>query len=281
MTEPLRRARAAMSAGDWPTCFAHLRTAAAAEDGSSAQALHLLGAMHHGATGDPRVALDVDASARAYAGCLQMLLRDASRAGAPRASASPLFFDATHACKAAVTEREVPPDSEAWAAVCAALRAVSTACDAGTGVGAADFDAAVVAWFGLAQAAFSTGDRAAAARRYRRALAVAARGGSAANTHARGCAEGSASNLAVLEAPPGAAKAAANAAVCAGEDASRVDVRTYDVRTLPACAACGATPLALKKCGGTCGGAARYCDAVCYAAHVKQHMRESGCKKVK
>lgn len=39
----------------------------------------------------------------------------------------------------------------------------------------------------------------------------------------------------------------------------------------PACHACGARPLRLRKCTGKCGGAAQYCDEACQRSHWKAH----------
>jgi hypothetical protein len=263
-----------LASDNYRLCLEALERSTRATDGSAPQAFHMLGAIHHGASGNPRIPVDLDASAHAYASCVTALLR------APSPAASPLFFDAVHACKAAVTEREVAAHGAAWLAVCAALKAAAAACDACAARGEADV--AVVAHFGLAQAAYNLGERERAARRYRRALRAAAKDAPCTDARARECAAGAAENLAVLEAATPEARALANAVVMqAGPQ--RVDFVELPADTpavaRPACTGCGATPLALKKCAGTCGGAARYCGAACYAAHVRQHMRDAGCKK--
>jgi hypothetical protein len=301
MSAALARAQAALQARNYREALTQLRvasSAAASEPAAAAQAFHVLGALHHGAAPDAALPLDEAASAAAYAGCVTALLSLASlRATLTHA----LFFDAVHACKSALAYEEVPPGSDAFLAVNAALKRTVASCEhAATDNPDATkaLDATVISCFGIGVGAFAARDRQRAARYYRRLLTVveraAAHGVRCGDPRACECAPTAALNLAVLEASMLQEHAAANAAVRA--DSSQCSVATTLAAVTddgaepqmvssvqrPACAACGAKPLApLRACGGTCGGAARYCGADCYAGHVRQHMRDSGCKKRK
>jgi hypothetical protein len=44
----------------------------------------------------------------------------------------------------------------------------------------------------------------------------------------------------------------------------------------PPCSACSRTPARLRRCGGSCGGAAKYCDEACAKADWPRHKRECG-----
>jgi hypothetical protein len=63
----------------------------------------------------------------------------------------------------------------------------------------------------------------------------------------------------------------------------RISSTHYDHDLLPverpACAGCGATPLRLLPCSGTCGGKERFCDAACFARSWKEHRERCGCRK--
>jgi hypothetical protein len=305
MSAALARAHAALQARDYRGALAQLRAASSATasaPAAAAQAYHMLGALHHGAAPDAALPLDVAASATAYAGCVTALLSLPSLSSTLK---HPMFFDAVHACKGVLSHEEVPPGCDAFLAVNAALKRAVAACEKAVVAddavdAAAALDVFVVACFGIALGAFTMRERPRAARYYRRALAVtqraAARGVRCGDVRARESAASAARNLAVLEASTLEEHVAANAEVCAATDPScrssaemLVSVSADDASPpvllsavpRPACDACGATPLALRACGGTCGGAARYCGAACYAGHVRQHMRDTGCKKRK
>lgn len=285
MAAALARASQALSRGDFPAAVVAFNEAAASRDARIAvPAWHSLGALHHGASGDARVPLDVRASASAYAKCVQALIADPAQAR--QQELLKLFVDAVHACGMALTE-ELPLDSAESEAALAALKAVCRACD-GDAPKIPSAEAAVFGWFGRAQLAFEhRSDRSEAARCQRHTVAAGLRLKPGCDPRAREEADTARRNLAVLEARSDLERERANREVRAAvPDTTRLftAVRTSDtVAPVPrdCCAACGASPLVLKKCGGSCGGAVRYCGAACFAAHVRQHMSESGCKKRK
>jgi len=68
-----------------------------------------------------------------------------------------------------------------------------------------------------------------------------------------------------------------------GFDARRISTNAYthDIPAIgrPVCAGCGATPLKLKSCTGTCKGAGKFCSADCFARSWKEHRKTTGCRK--
>ena len=177
---------------------------------------------------------------------------------------------------------------DANAALVNAFRAVVVLCDASTEPTKAS--AAVVAHFALGSLALVTTHPAArnhehAARHFRSALAAAQRVGTLPEEEARELVKAAALNLAPLEAetPEERERRNSEQLTRVREDAGGHLRFLAHVSTTerPACSACGKQPLTLKRCTGTCGGAVRYCDATCFASHIRQHMRESGCKKRK
>ena len=261
-----------------------LAQAAASPDAATAAlAQHNLGSMHHGSSRDLRVPLDLDASAREYAACVHTLLGNPAVAAANAV----VLADAVHACACAVVEDELPFESEGAQCALGALTAACSACDGGAPK-VVNADVAVMAWFGRAQAATQRrADREKAARCYRRAVAAGTRLAVNCDARARHNAAVAARNLAVLEARTSEELAAADAAVVAdAENLSQLYVTSSaGGAAVPVdrgrCASCGAAPLVLKRCGGTCGGRVKYCGAACYAAHVREHMQRDGCRKVK
>lgn len=145
-------------------------------------------------------------------------------------------------------------------------------------------EAVAIANLGLSSVALMEGDRETAARRLRRGAAAGAKMPPSGNLyeHARGAARTCAENLAVLEAMSPEEKAAHCIAMNVRNAPGRVDRYSYDhdVEPVPrpACDACGATPLTLLKCGGSCGGVARYCTKECGQRNWKAHKAATGCR---
>ena len=228
---------------------------------------------------------DCDAGAFASARCCRLLLRIAAQGGAA-AGSQPTLLDAVHECNLilAVPDRVVALDSDAAAEVRDVLRAVIAACEKSPDV--ADVAATVVAHYTLATAAVEATppDDERAARHLRRALAVAQRVGSFPDERSRKVLTAVAHNLAQLEATTREELQLIDASYQRQLEGSNPLFHVREkvmLQPRPACSACGKTPLTTKACGGTCGGQARFCDAACFAAGIRQHMRESGCKKRK
>jgi hypothetical protein len=284
MAAALLRASKALGRGDGRAAvLAFTEAAASRETRIAAQASHDLGAMYRGAGGDARVPLDVRASARAYARCVLLLAGDPAVA---RQRYLAIFVDAVHACCVALT-KELPPDSPEVGQVLAALKATCRACG-GDAPQISSADAAVFAWSHRSLTAFVHGDLEEAARCLRHTIAEGLQLRPGCDPRARGYADSARRNLAALEARSDEERLRASQDLNASTaypsrvfTAVTADGTPRPPVTVPRerCAACGASPLVLKKCGGSCGGAVCYCDAVCHAAHVREHMRESGCKK--
>ena len=217
-------------------------------------------------------------------GCTTLLR--ANGGGAPPAARCELFISTVSACRNAVAHDYAEPDTDAWSAVINALRAVVTACEKSSE--AAQAAAAVHALSGLNEVATTNADYTQAARHLRRLLAVAERAGPFSDAFMSDLVATSRMNLAVLEAQTPEelqlARQQQHEHLASSNSFEMADIPSEEPLLgveRPACSACGAQPLTLKLCGGTCGGAVRYCDAACHAAHIRQHMRESGCKKRK
>ena len=153
------------------------------------------------------------------------------------------------------------------------------------------------AYFSLGVDAFQRRDREEAARRYRQVLnAFEASGGAAVNTSkiAVECVDGATANLRVLEAATPEEHALASQlqrARLQEEDPEhwqqRSALRANDVplggTQRPACAGCGAQPLTLKLCKGSCGGAGadgKFCGSECFARSWREHKQKTGCRNV-
>jgi len=223
---------------------------------------------------------DPEGVAVAFARCCKCALR--SMAEGSQSSHS-MFLDAVFTAGSYISE--LAKDCDAYKEVVAALRDVLAACETVSSTQLHVFDtAAFMAHFTIGVSVISTlqTDRDRAARHFRRALALAQRAGLLLDQRAQPMVELVARNLAGLEAKtPEELRRITQAARDTGRVGVVITMKACDFvpSARPACSACGKQPLVMKVCGGTCGGAARFCDAVCFAAGIRSHMRESGCKK--
>jgi hypothetical protein len=235
------------------------------------------------------MAEDAEASLAAYARCCRCALR-AMANGSADSMTHMVCHEAVFACNYAFGRARglrVAADSDAEVEALSALRDVVSICKKAQAL--ADVNAAVVAHLAISYAALRSVQPARAARHIRRALALAERAGPLPDARTPKLLEVAAYNLSLIEqakTPGELAQVFAADEQLWVNDSSVGELEETIPHALPiverpACSACGKTPLTLKLCGGTCGGAARYCDAACHAAHIRQHMRESGCKKRK
>ena len=293
-----RRAATLTQRGEWGALLALLREHAP----DVPEAAHSLGALLHGAAG-AAVPMDVKASALQYCCCVRRALEQAQARGVRPSVAFPVVFgDAVHAVGAALEFEEVRPGEPEHAECVATLRRVAHDCGrsevlARSASTAKDAEAAMNAYFSLGVDAFQQHDREEAARRYRQVLNVfETAGGAAVNTEklARDCVDGAAANLRVLEAKtPEEHQLASQMQRARLQQADpehweqRSALRANLVPTggmqRPACAGCGATPLTLKLCKGSCGGAGadgKFCSTECFVANWKAHKEKTGCRNV-
>ena len=274
---------------DWPEMMQWLHVATTCgDDVSEATGWNMLSAVY-GGNPDFAGAVEVDqlAAAACAARSCELLLR-ANGGGAPPGEQREVYFIMVKDCTQAVMCDTVSPDDAAvWAAVVGALRAAVAACEKSPDETHAA--TAVTALAGLANVARNLDDLDRAARHIRRLLAVAQRAGDFDSAYVNDQVLCARVNLAILEAKTDdehdrAVKQAEQLIAGGASEGFSGEYSKSEGPTAverPACSACGAQPLTTKVCGGTCGGAARYCDAACYTAHIRQHMRESGCKKRK
>jgi hypothetical protein len=134
-----------------------------------------------------------------------------------------------------------------------------------------------------------------AASHYRSSLAALETSGrslSSLSAYAREAVTMSRNNLRVLEAETPAAKQDAElrgASEVLQTDPEHAALRlsaTVYARELqpverPACAGCGATPIRLLRCSGSCGGEKeQFCSAACFSRSWADHRRRLGCRNV-
>ena len=273
---------------NYPETMEWLRIATTCGDVmSEATAWNMLRAVYDNEDGFSGVApQNTAAAAECTARCCTMLLR-ASLAGAlSTAELRDEFLWVVKLCTDYVVRGTVKPNSDEWSAVVSALRAVVAAYEKSPDQEHAA--AAVVALSGVAHSEYTMGDLDHAARYIRRLLAVAQRAGGFADEDVNKHVSITKANLAVFEAttPEEHALAVQHAKLLMSSCPTGFRCESFPTQVpmameRPACSTCGKQPLTLKVCGGTCGGAVRYCDAACHAVHIRQHMRESGCKKRK
>ena len=284
--------------GDWSALLPSLRMHAASEP----EAAHMLGALLHGASGSAAVATDLKASAAHYCCCVRRALEIAQTCELrPCVTFPKVFGDAVHAVGSALQFEEVAPCEPEYAACVAALRRVAHDCGrsevlACAATAAGDAEAAMNAYYALGVDAFQRGDREEAARRYRQTIQVHESAAARSDTRAfRDVINGATANLRILEAKTPEEHALASQikrtqlmAADPEHFQQRIATRTSLVPVVggggcerPACAGCGATPLTLKKCTGSCGGAGedgKFCSAECFARSWKAHKRKTGCR---
>ena len=280
----LQRAQVAYVSGDWPEAIACFRATTSCGDAiAEAHAWHGLSVIHS----NPDICAARGVARDTVAAGEYAIILSCTRLLSVNPESSPteqprLLLCVVKSCSDVVKDRGVDRQSQYWLSGLRTLRAVVTACEKSPS--AVDAASAVLAHNALGWAATCDDDVDRAARHYRRILAVSQRIGTLSDEEAQRVVMLAETNLAMLEAKT-------------EEDFERAQALKQQLPThgppyisetgstratqRPACSACGAQPLTLKVCSGTCGGAARYCDATCFAAHIRQHMRESGCKKRK
>jgi hypothetical protein len=281
--------------GQWPKLLTLLRQHADTEP----EAAHTLGALLHGGSGSASVANDFKASATHYCCCVRRILTLAQSRGLRPAVAYPAIFgDAVHAIGSALEYEEVKEQEPEYAECEATLRLVARECGRSqllqrADTGAGDAEAAVNALFSLGVAAAQRGDRDGAAHRYRQTISAFEKAGGAAvssGRYLRGAVDGAVNNLRVLEAKTREDHALAmtmqRASLAAADPEhveSRLSSRVVQAGAVarPACAGCGATPLTLKLCTGSCGGAGaegKFCGDACFRRSWKAHKKRTGCR---
>jgi hypothetical protein len=248
------------------------------------------------------VPTDVKASATHYCRCVRLTLERAKERGVRPSEAFRLFGDAVHAVGAAVGFEEVTPGQREHEECVATLRRVAHKCGRSevlrrAGTAAAAAEAALNAYHALGVDAFQQRDREEAARRYRQVLQVfETSGGAAVNTGrwARQAFDGATRSLRILEAETPEEHARAMQMLRAqlmqedperweGRIARRTSLGPVGATQRPACAGCGGTPLTLKLCKGSCGGAGadgKFCSTECFARSWRAHKQKTGCRNV-
>ena len=276
----------ALQRRDWPELMTWLRVATTSGDATNeAAGLLLLSKIYSGYEAFVGAApVDKEAAVDCGARSCTALLR-ACGGVPPVAECVDLLTAPVRYCKEGVVLGYVQPDTDAWSAVVSAMRATVAACEKSSYKVHAQ--AAILALSTLAAVARKKDDFSRAARHYRRLIALGERAGPFDDGEPASEMENARVNLAVYEAQTPEEMQLAQQQVRQLTSGGGRFQLTFNLTTgpmaveRPACSACGNKPLTTKVCGGTCGGAARYCDATCFAAHIRQHMRESGCKKRK
>ena len=278
---------------NWAEAVAQLRAVTSCgEPEYEALAWALLGeVLRTGMVNDEDVVLPTDpaAAASAHAKACTLYVRNAAEGGTPTAAEESFLETAVWGSYLTFVQPALVTDAAARAELVKALGVVAATCDKSPAPN--DGFAAILAHVALANAAFSppASNAALAARHFRRALAVGERVGTLPDERAERILRCAARSLAGLEAKTVDELCRVTAVTLLNKAPDETLVHKVPVEMSsyapaaqrPACSACGKTPLTLKVCGGTCRGAVRYCDATCHAAHIREHMRESGCRKRK
>ena len=240
----------------------------------------------------PLVPTDLQRSALAYctlAVYMHLDLAEAKniRPGAvcPPSHGVNIFAEAVDAVGGAVGYEEVAEGSPAYKACLETLKRCAVACAHSAEI--TDVEATLLAHFGLGLAYAVRGERERAAAHYRKALAAAEGAHARLSPRAKEAFAMARRNLRTMEATTPLdhvlSQIAARAEMARDypeHAATRVSAgRVVDGPVeRPACAACGATPLTLKKCSGTCGGSERFCGAACFATAWPDHKKRLGCR---